>query len=88
MDCFTHFFQRIEIQRVGHGEIKLVADQSYRHHLILLCNIGRHYLCKFCRYVDLVQIDELDAELHLKSLDHLEFGNKAFFLKDRSHSLA
>ena len=78
----------VEVQRVAHGDVKLVAVQPHGHHLVLLGDVLGHHLDQLGRYVHLAQVDELDAQLHLQRLDQLALGDDAVFLQHGAQALA
>ena len=86
-DSLSNFLDRIEVHGVAHGQIKLILDRAHRHDLILLCNILRKSLRQLRGDIDLGQIHELDAQLHLQSFDQIAFGDEPMLLQHRAQAL-
>ena len=73
----AHLFDRVEVERVAHGEVELILLDAHRNDGILLGDIPRHNGGQLRRDVDLAEIYILNAELHLQGLDELVLRNDA-----------
>ena len=78
----AHFFQRHKVQRIGHGEIKLILVHPHGDDLIFLCDILGQHRGHFGAGRVGRQVDKLNAKLHLKRFNQLAFADKSVFGKD------
>ena len=73
----AHLLGGDEVERVGHGQDKLVAARAHGHDRVLLGDVLGKDLRHLRRDVGCGQIDVVDAQLHHERVDELALGDHA-----------
>ena len=84
--CGLHRLDSKEVERIAHGQENLFGSCLDRHNAVRTRDILRDDPAHLRIDIVLGKIDELDAELHLQSLDKLRFGNDALVDEDLAQS--
>ena len=73
----AHILQRLELQRIRHGQVQLLLEHGHRQNLMLLRQALGHFLQRLLRDRHRRQVDERDAELIGERAGDLDLGREA-----------